>query len=104
MMKRRVALILVLMLVFSSVMPGFAESIRVRIEGKTETHYNEIYEIKDTDKTLWDVLNNSVNLASPGAIKISGGFINESYNEAPIWPAGYLGTIYKKKTINMLEV
>ncbi len=41
MIKRRVALILVLMLVFSSVMPGFAQTVRVRIEGKDDVLFNK---------------------------------------------------------------
>ncbi|WP_430884273.1 hypothetical protein [Fusibacter sp. JL216-2] len=55
MLKKRVALILAMMLVFTSVIPGFAESVHLRIEGKDDVIFNQDVDW-DGDPSVHDIL------------------------------------------------
>ncbi len=84
-MKKRIAYLLVCLLMFASVSPAFAESIRVRVEGLSKTHYDEIYELIDEDATAEDILDHSVNVSSAGAITYTTGdygrYISDMYGD-----------------------
>ncbi len=97
-MKRKIlAIMLMIVLLTASALPGYAQSIRVRVEGKTQTWYDAEYETQEADVTAEDILNHSVNVSSAGAIVIEdtgyGPMVTGAYGETPIYPEGYFSVL-----------